>query len=182
MSPLRRTATTWLALLTLALAVVACAGTAASPSTGDGSASASTSTDFSAISCATDDPGDVGGLSGAWQGDDDGVYYIRQVGDCVWWFGTEADDIEPGVTGQAEWSNVAAGRVNGTEVVVEWADVPIGVVLGGGGLTLTYDEADDQLVITQQRGDWGFGATTLTRMDGRGIASPEASPSESASP
>jgi hypothetical protein len=28
-------------------------------------------------------------LTGAWSGDDGGVSYIRQVGECVWWFGTE---------------------------------------------------------------------------------------------
>ena len=56
------------------------------------SADASTSfTDLSAIACATDDPADVGELTGAWAGSDGGVYYIRHVGDCVWWFGTELD-------------------------------------------------------------------------------------------
>ena len=53
-------------------------------------------TDLSAIACATDDPTDIGELTGAWQGSEGGVYYIRQVGDCVWWFGTELIDIEPG--------------------------------------------------------------------------------------
>jgi hypothetical protein len=71
--------------------------------------------------------------------------------------------------------------VHGTEVQVEWADVPIRSILGGGP-PLTYDEEADQLAVSQRRGEWCFGATKFTRMDARGIASPEASPSESAAP
>ena len=48
------------------------------------------------------------------QGSEGGVYYIRQVGDCLWWFGTELRDIEPGLTGQLGFANVASGRVDGT--------------------------------------------------------------------
>lgn len=175
MFPLRRTVIV-LALLTVTFALAACAGQAASPSPSADASPAAVS-DLNAIACATDHPEHVGDLTGAWAGDDDGVYYIRQVGDCVWWFGTGLVDIEPGQTGQQGWSNVAAGRVNGTQIEMEWADVPVGEILGGGGLTLTFDEADDQLVITGRRGDWGFGATTLTRITD---ATPDASPSESA--
>lgn len=125
-----------------------------------------TATDLSAIACATDDPTDVGELTGAWAGNDGGVYYIRHVGDCVWWFGTELSQIERGVTEQGGFANVASGRVNGPLIQVEWADIPLGNILGGGGLTLVYDEESDQLWITQQRGEWvPFGATVLTRID-----------------
>jgi hypothetical protein len=177
-----------LGVLPLMLALVSCGDDAAS-STRDDSASAApspsaaetTATDLSAIDCATDDPEDLGDLTGAWNGNEGGIYYIRQVGDCVWWFGTELKDIEPGVTGQLGFANVASGRVVGTEIVVEWADLPLGNVLGGGGLTLVYSEENDQLAITEQRGDWQpFGATMLTRIAPK--ASPDASPSESASP
>lgn len=183
--PLRRTAIA----LVMTLALASCGGDAASPSAGGGSASSAasssaspnTTVDLSAISCATDDPEDVGDLTGAWAGDDDGVYYIRQVGDCVWWFGTSLPDIEPGQTGQPGWSNVASGRVDGEQVEVEWADVPVGEVLGGGGLTLVYVEENDQLAVSQRRGDWDFGATMLTRIP-ESSPSPDASPIESASP
>lgn len=46
--------------------------------------------------------------------------------------------------GQPGFANVASGRVDGRFVVVEWADLPSGDVLGDGGLTLAYDEASDQ--------------------------------------
>jgi hypothetical protein len=122
----------------------------------------------------------VGPLTGAWEGSEGGVYYIRQVGDCVWWFGTEIEDIEPGSTGQPGFANVASGRLAGTTLEVEWADLPMGDILGGGGLTFVYDEANDQLTMTEQRGDWvPFGGSVLTRI--RPDASPDTSPSASAS-
>ena len=178
-------------VLTLTLVLAGCGGNAASPSAGDNpassvpSSSAGTSTtvvDLSAIACATTDPADVGELTGAWAGDDHGVYYIRQVGDCVWWFGTELVDIERGLTGQAGFANVASGRISGTRIEVEWADVPMGNILGGGALTLVLDEETNHLVITERRGNWSppFGATMFTRIEPS--ASSDAAPSASASP
>jgi hypothetical protein len=161
-----------LAILTLTLAVAGCEGAAPSPST--------TATDLSAIACATDNPTDVGELTGAWQGDDHGVYYIRQVGDCVWWFGTELVDVQPGLTGMPGFANVASGRVYGIRIEVEYADLPMGDVLGGGGLTLVYDAQNDRLSIIEQRGDWQpFGATTFTRIEPQASAEPISSASAS---
>jgi hypothetical protein len=172
----------------LALALAACGADAPSAVPGSASVSASTApserpskrgVDLSAIGCATQDPTGVDELSGAWAGSAGGVYYIRQVGDCVWWFGTEIGPIERGETGQRGFANVAAGRVNGPLIQVEWADIPLGDVLGGGGLTLVYDDESDQLWVTQQRGDWQtFGDSVLTRIepstppDATGTASP----------
>ena len=183
--------------LTLAVALAGCGGDVASPSARDDSASpapspaspspssdageGTTVADLSAIACATADPAGVGELTGAWRGDDTGVYYIRHVGDCVWWFGTELEDIELGPTGQPGFANVASGRVAGVRIDVEWADIPLGEILNGGGLTLIYDEENDQLVLTEQRGEGiPFGATTFTRIVPN--ASPDATPRESASP
>ena len=186
MAPVERTAI----VLSLVLALAGCAERAPSPSAADQASSSTpqgspgataTAPDLSAIACATDDPTDVGELTGAWSGNEGGVYYIRQVGDCVWWFGTEIAEPEPGVTGQAGFANVASGRVDGTRVVVEFADVPLGDILGGGGLTFVYDEGNGTLTLTEQRGDWiPFGGSVLTRIDPN--ASPDASPSAPAGP
>jgi len=174
MTPPRRTMAMGLAALTLTL-VAGCGESPPSPSAGS-----STPPDLSVIGCATDDPTNVGALTGAWQGNEGGVYYIRHVGSCIWWFGTEVVDVQPGVTGQPGFANVASGRIDGTRIDVEWADVPLGDVMGGGGLTLMYHEEQDQIAIVEQRGDWiPFGATLFTRIDPE--ASPEAIPSESAS-
>ena len=187
---LRRNAANATVVPFLALALAGCGSDAASPTPPDESAlvthlpsagPVTAATDLSAIGCATDDPAGVGELTGAWQGSDRGVYYIRQVGDCVWWFGTELEDIEPGQTGQRGFANVASGRLVDTQLVLEWADVPLGNILGGGGLTFVYDAENEQLTLTEQRGEWEpFGGSVLARIEPP--ASPDASPSASTRP
>lgn len=185
MTRLRRTTAKAVAVLLSALALGGCGGETASPTPAESAVTTSSPTvavtDLTAIGCATVDPTGVGDLTGAWQGSDDGVYYIRQVGECVWWFGTELDDIDPGVTGHLGFANVASGRLVGNQLDLEFADIPLGNILGGGGLTYAYDAELDQLTLIEQRGDWEpFGASILTRIEPP--ASPEASPSASASP
>ena len=184
----RPTAASVLVLFTLGLAVAGCGADAASQSAVVGSTPSATSpgadastaaiNDLAAIACATDDPEGVGALTGAWAGDDGGTYYIRQVGDCVWWFATDIADIELGNTRHPGWSQVAAGRVDGSEIKMEWADVPLGGTPGGVGLTIKIDEGGDSMRITEQRGNDGFGGTYMVRTNGN----PHAIPSESATP
>ena len=61
------------------------------------------------------------------------------------------------------------------DVTLEIVDLPAGETPGGGGgLTLVYDAENDELAITEQRGDWlHYAASTLTRIEPAG---PEASP------
>ena len=187
MSRLRRTAT--IALVVVGVVILAgCASDALNPPGHDTTSAApvpsaeasATGIDLSAIDCATEDPTGLGELTGVWRGSEGGFYYIRHVGDCLWWFGTDVRDIEPGLTGQSGFANVATGRVDGDRIEVEWADLPLGDTLGGGGLSLVYDEALDHLVVIEQRGDWEpFGAHTFTRIEP--AASPGPSPSASAS-
>jgi hypothetical protein len=185
----RRSAATALVVLLTTVALVGCGGDAASPpadtsaraTPSSGEAGGTAVTDLSAIGCANEDPTGVGELTGTWQGNDSGVYYIRQVGDCVWWFGTEVVDIEPGATGQRGFANVASGRMVGTQIDLEWADIPLGNILNGGGLTFSYDVAGDTLKLVEQRGGGvPFGGSVLTRVQPE--ASPDVSPSASASP
>jgi hypothetical protein len=175
--------TTAIVLVVFVLTVAGCGNDSTSPSAANEPTSAApgSASDLSAIACATADPEDVGALTGAWLGSEGGVYYIRQVGDCLWWFGTDVRDIEPGQTDQAGFANVASGRVDGDRIEVEWADLPLGDTLGGGGLTLVYDAENDQLTKVEQRGDWmPFGARTFTRIEPE--ASPSASPSATTGP
>ena len=73
-----------------------------------------------------------------------------------------------------------AGRVDGTEIELEWADLPLGNILGGGGLTVSIDEGGDSLRITEKHGTWGFGGNSFTRIQAN--ATPDASPSALAAP
>jgi len=170
----RRTA---LLVSTLTLAIAGCGVDAPSPSPSPSERTGTRDIDLSAIACATIDPTGSGELTGAWSGDDGGVYYIRQVGDCVWWFGTTLEDLTSGRTGQGGLSNVASGRIEGIHVEVEYVDLPAGEQPGGGGgLTLVYDAENEELAITEQRGDWlHYAASRLTRIEP--AESPEPSPS-----
>jgi len=176
-------------VLLLVLALGGCGIDAPSPSAPAGSATATPSaagsgmamTDLSVVGCARNDPADEGELTGAWAGNDAGIYYIRQVGDCVWWFGTELRDIELGPTSQGGFANVASGRIVGTQIDLEWVDVPLGYTVNGGGLTYIYDEERGELTLAEQRGGrLPFGGTVLTRIQPDATAG--ATPSATATP
>jgi hypothetical protein len=89
-------------------------------------------------------------LTGVWDVDDGGLYYLRQLGDCVWWFGTSLREIGEG--NQDGFANVAVGTVVDDELRFDWADVPLGGILGVGSLTLTIDPSGDQLVKVAETG------------------------------
>ena len=176
-------------VLLVALAVAGCGTDAPTPPSGAGSPTAASSpassgmalTDLSVIGCAADDPADEGELTGAWAGNDTGTYYIRQVGDCVWWFGTEVREIEAGATDQRGFANVASGRIVGTQLDLEWVDLPLGDTVNGGGLTFIYDAELGELTLAEQRGGrLPFGGTVLTRIEPG--ATDSATPSATATP
>ena len=100
-------------------------------------------------------------LTGAWGGDDDGIYYIRQIGKVIWWSGMS------GAAGPADqlgrdWNNVATGTIkDDLTIPVTWADVPRGQADGVG--TMVWEVQDDgygnaRLVKTSATGS-GFGGT-----------------------
>ncbi len=68
-------------------------------------------------------------LTGVWNCDDGGIYYVRQLGNTVWWYG-ELDPNAP------NWSNVMRGSMSGNKINAEWTDVPKGSVMQNGNLVL----------------------------------------------
>lgn len=94
-----------------------------------------------------------GDLSGRWNGNDDGRYFMRQVGSDLWWYGMSGD-------GGASWTNVFQGRVEGSQVRGRWADVPQGRAMNQGELNLQI-VSPNQLRATQRTG--GFGGSEWTR-------------------
>jgi hypothetical protein len=92
-------------------------------------------------------------LSGAWSCNDGGTYYIRQVGDQVWWYGQSADS-------GATWTNVFNGRIRGGQIVGRWADVPKGRMMNAGSMTLEI-AGNRQLRAVHKTG--GFGGSVWTR-------------------
>lgn len=92
-------------------------------------------------------------LTGVWNCDDGGKYYIRQMGNKIWWYG-EANPNSPG------WSNVMYGTVNGNTIHGNWADVPKGSTMNSGAMDLNV-ESNNRLSATSKTG--GFGGSVWTR-------------------
>ncbi len=68
-------------------------------------------------------------LTGVWRCDDGGLYYIRQIGNNIYWYG-EKSPRSP------LWSNVAYGIKRGNKIELNWADVPKGSLLNHGKLVI----------------------------------------------
>jgi hypothetical protein len=98
-------------------------------------------------------------LNGKWRGNDGATYYIRRVGNRVWWYG-EKSPTNP------NFSNVFRAAFSGSiktgsTVVGEWADVPKGTILNSG--TLSFKVINPNfLQRTTQTGN--FGGSTWTRI------------------
>jgi hypothetical protein len=92
-------------------------------------------------------------LTGVWNCDDGGIYYIRQLGNKIWWYG-ETDPNTP------EWSNVMYGTVNDRTINGNWADVPKGTVFQNGEITVNI-ESNNRLSVIQKTG--GFEGSVWSR-------------------
>ena len=103
-------------------------------------------------------------LTGAWLGNDDGVYYIRQIGNKVWWNGMSGQGGPADYLGR-DWNNVAAGELNKDLTIdLDWADVPRGGILGYGTLKFKVEETGDgntKLTKVSETGT-GFGGETFS--------------------
>lgn len=92
-------------------------GTRTSATSSPGSASSGTGTPTFSIE----------DLTGVWSCNDGGKYYIRQLGNAIWWYGEAS-------TNPVKWSNVAKGTISGSTINLEWADVPKGIAAGNSGI------------------------------------------------
>jgi hypothetical protein len=92
-------------------------------------------------------------LTGVWNCDDGGQYYLRQLGGSLWWYG-ELDPLSP------NWSNVMYGTISGHTINGNWADVPKGGVMQNGVMELRIESAN-RLVATHKTG--GFAGSVWTR-------------------
>jgi hypothetical protein len=101
---------------------------------------------------STPDP--FGPLTGKWKADDGGTYYLRRVGNQVWWYG-EPSPTNPG------WSNVFVGTVQGNQISGSWADVPKGGAQGNGNMQLRI-VSSTRLEAISNSGS-GFGGKVWTR-------------------
>ena len=104
-------------------------------------------------------------LTGAWSGDDGGIYYVRQVGDVVWWNGMSSRAAPPVALGR-DWNNVGRGEIGkDLTIVSDWVDVPRGGIDGSGTVTFKIGaDSSGNLQITKvsETGS-GRGDTVWTR-------------------
>ncbi|AFZ03517.1 hypothetical protein [Calothrix sp. PCC 6303] len=91
-------------------------------------------------------------MTGAWNCNDGGVYFIRQVGNQIWWYGQSSD-------GGQTWSNVFQGTITGSRIVGSWADVPKGSIRGYGEMTLRISGGRIQKI----SGGQNFGGSVWSR-------------------
>jgi hypothetical protein len=103
-------------------------------------------------------------LTGRWSANDGGTYYIRQVGNDLWWYGESGD-------GGRSWTNVLHASLQGNRVVGRWADVPHGTIHSAGEMDIQVVSAD-RLVATRSTG--GFGGREWTRQGAPTASAPSA--------
>lgn len=92
-------------------------------------------------------------LTGVWNCDDGGIYYVRQLGTTVWWYG-ELDPNAP------NWSNVMRGSISSNMINADWADVPKGSVMQNGNLVIQI-VSNNKLTAISKTG--GFAGSVWTR-------------------
>ena len=102
-------------------------------------------------------------LTGAWAGDDGGIYYLRQLGSVVWWNGMSGRERSPLDLGR-DWNNVARGVITGLQIHVETSDVPRGGLLFNSTLILKIQaDAKGNIEIVKTREvEGGFGNSIWT--------------------
>jgi len=92
-------------------------------------------------------------LTGKWNCNDGGSYFIRQIDNELWWYGQSKDN---GKT----WSNVFHGHIKGNQIKGKWVDVPQGLTKNSGEIILEI-LGNSKLKTIEKTG--GFGGTEWTR-------------------
>jgi microsomal dipeptidase-like Zn-dependent dipeptidase len=96
-------------------------------------------------------------LTGIWNADDYGVYYVREEGENVIWFGEHRFTAG---TDRQLFANVFVGRREGSTITGEWVDVPKGQARGNGTLTLRVDNPQQMSFVASNA---AFGAKLWRR-------------------
>jgi hypothetical protein len=97
----------------------------------------------------------VYGITGKWTANDGGTYYVRQLGNVIWWLGMTSDD--DGRT----FTNVFKGTIQGNNITGDWSDVSRGATNNHGILNVNVRRNQAGEVISMQAASQtgGFGGT-----------------------
>ena len=104
-------------------------------------------------------------LTGTWSLDVGGNFYIRQIGNDIWWYG-ESSATNP------SWSNVAHGVLSDEYIFLDWADVPKGGNAKSGTLQLDVVNLNELRAIEETGGFGGSEWTRVGRFDDTGNIAP----------
>ena len=99
-------------------------------------------------------------LTGEWRSNDGGTYYVRHIGNVVWWIG-----LSGGNDGRT-YSNIFRGMITtldvyGRGIEGEWVDVPRGTNMGAGTMVLHISSPTIIYKISQTG---GFGPDTWAKL------------------
>jgi hypothetical protein len=95
-------------------------------------------------------------LTGQWRSNDGGTYYLRHIGNEVWWIG-----LSGGNDGRT-YSNIFRGTITtlpGYDNIIEgeWVDVPRGTNMNAGKMSLDIYGSTDMLRLHKISESGGFG-------------------------
>ena len=91
-------------------------------------------------------------LNGYYEGDDGGAYFVRQVGDKVYWFGEDPNGA---------WANVLMGTIVGNKINAKFWDIPKGKTQGMGDIVL--EVQGDGATIAKVSSTSPFGMKTMKK-------------------
>jgi hypothetical protein len=114
---------------------------------------------LSPLSTATGEP-KRSDLTGKWDCDDNGTYYIRQIGDELWWKG-ESKDRDPD-NKKKVFANIFHGTIRGDKIVGSWADDPAGETNSSGTLTLEIEGKGEGVKLKKTKETGGFSGSNWT--------------------
>ena len=96
--------------------------------------------------------------TGVWAGSDIGTYYVRQLGDTIWWLGLSQDQGR-------SFANVFKGNLQGSVITGEWADVPVGTnLLNAGTLAVVGDGGPASIRLNRNSETGNFGAQSWQKL------------------
>lgn len=89
--------------------------------------------------------GDEDTLTGGWLSDESGFFYLRQIGDTVWWFGEHP---------KRDWAHVFKGTRSGPTLSGEWIDLPKGKSSEKGELQLEIGQNGRYMRLPEENKDF----------------------------
>jgi microsomal dipeptidase-like Zn-dependent dipeptidase len=94
----------------------------------------------------------AGELNGYYEANDGGAYFIRQIGNKVYWFGEDPNGA---------WANILTGTITGTRITARFWDIPKGRTQGAGEIAL--EVQSDGATLVKLSSTTPFGTGTLKK-------------------